>query len=210
MRHVTKCVVPAAGLGTRFLSATKAVPKELLPIVDTPTLQLLVEECNAAKITDVLLVTARGKSSMVDHFDLSPELEEILGSRGKQAELDALRRISGLARITTTRQHEPLGPAGIRGHGMRAPFQRAVGPGGQGPALDRHRLAGSGAQGEGRVPGQPPARPRHAKAADPLELSWRLLRVAERRRVERVEKRALAQNPAYAADDRFDATPRHG
>ncbi len=109
MRHVTKCVVPAAGLGTRFLPATKAVPKELLPIVDTPTLQLLVEECHAAGISDVLLVTARGKSSMVDHFDLSPELEEILEGRGKLAELEAMRAISSLARITTTRQHEPLG-----------------------------------------------------------------------------------------------------
>jgi UTP--glucose-1-phosphate uridylyltransferase len=106
---VRKCVVPAAGLGTRFLPATKAVPKELLPIVDTPTLQYIVEEAAQAGIEDVVLITARGKSSMVDHFDLSPELEETLAARGKTAERDALRRITDLANIVSVRQHEALG-----------------------------------------------------------------------------------------------------
>lgn len=106
---VKKCVIPAAGLGTRFLPATKVLPKELLPIVDVPTLQLNVEEAAAAGIEDVVLVTARGKSAMEDHFDRSPELEAVLASRNKTRELEALRSISGLARITSVRQHEALG-----------------------------------------------------------------------------------------------------
>ncbi|WP_373044381.1 UTP--glucose-1-phosphate uridylyltransferase GalU [Vulgatibacter sp.] len=106
---VRKCVVPAAGLGTRFLPATKSVPKELLPIVDTPTLQIIVGEAQAAGIEDVILITSRGKTSMVDHFDLSPELEETLGSRGKTKERDAIRAISRMARLVSIRQHEPLG-----------------------------------------------------------------------------------------------------
>ncbi|HLV61012.1 MAG TPA: UTP--glucose-1-phosphate uridylyltransferase GalU [Fredinandcohnia sp.] len=107
--RVRKCVVPAAGLGTRFLPATKSVPKELLPIVDKPTLQYIVEEAAHAGIEDVILVTARGKTSMVDHFDLSPELEETLLARGKTAERDALRAISSIARLSSVRQHEPKG-----------------------------------------------------------------------------------------------------
>lgn len=109
VRKVRKCVVPAAGLGTRFLPATKAVPKELLPIVDTPTLQYIVGEAGAAGIEDVILITARGKGSMADHFDLSPELEEILSARGKLKERDAIRAITHMARLVSVRQHEPLG-----------------------------------------------------------------------------------------------------
>jgi UTP--glucose-1-phosphate uridylyltransferase len=109
LKKVRKCVVPAAGLGTRFLPATKSVPKELLPIVDTPTLQLIVGEAKSAGIEDVILITARGKGSMVDHFDLAPELEETLESRGKTTELKALRSISEMARLVSIRQHEPLG-----------------------------------------------------------------------------------------------------
>lgn len=108
-KRVRKCVVPAAGLGTRFLPATKVVPKELLPIVDTPTLQYIVQEASQAGIEDVILITSRGKTSMVDHFDLSPELEERLASRGKEGERDAIRGITNMARLSSTRQHEPLG-----------------------------------------------------------------------------------------------------
>lgn len=109
MTRVKKCVIPAAGLGTRFLPATKVLPKELLPIVDVPTLQLNVEEAAAAGIEDVVLVTARGKSVMEDHFDLTPELEVVLAARHKTRELEALRAITRLARITSVRQHEALG-----------------------------------------------------------------------------------------------------
>jgi UTP--glucose-1-phosphate uridylyltransferase len=91
------------------LPATKAVPKELLPIVDTPTLQYIVEEAAHAGLQDVVLITARGKDSMIDHFDLAPELEDTLAARGKEKERQALRAISNLARIISVRQLEPLG-----------------------------------------------------------------------------------------------------
>jgi UTP--glucose-1-phosphate uridylyltransferase len=105
----TKAVIPAAGLGTRFLPATKAVPKELLPVVDKPALQYIVEEAASAGLTDVLLVTGRGKSSMVDHFDRRPDLEMQLEASGKKDLLEAVRRPGELAAIHTSRQPEPLG-----------------------------------------------------------------------------------------------------
>jgi UTP--glucose-1-phosphate uridylyltransferase len=105
----TKAVIPAAGLGTRFLPATKAVPKELLPVVDKPALQYIVEEAASAGLTDVLLVTGRGKSSMVDHFDRRPDLELQLEASGKNDLLEAVRRPCELASIHTSRQPEPLG-----------------------------------------------------------------------------------------------------
>src|SRR5215216_3565174 len=104
-----KAVIPAAGLATRFLPATKAVPKELLPVVDRPVLQYIVEEAAAAGINDVLLITGRGKTSMVDHFDRQPYLEQRLEEKGDQERLAAVRRPSELAEIYTCRQGEPLG-----------------------------------------------------------------------------------------------------
>src|SRR5512141_2967357 len=98
---IRKCVVPAAGLGTRFLPATKAIPKEMLPIVDTPTLQYIVEEAVSAGIEDVILISGRGKESMVDHFDLAVELEAVLRSRGKEEELRRLRAVSELANVVS-------------------------------------------------------------------------------------------------------------
>jgi UTP--glucose-1-phosphate uridylyltransferase len=106
---VRKAVIPAAGLGTRFLPATKAVPKEMLPLIDTPSIQLVVEEAARAGITDVLIVTARGKGAIEDHFDRTPELEALLESRGKYDELKQIRALSELAQIHTVRQHEALG-----------------------------------------------------------------------------------------------------
>ncbi|GAA0501099.1 UTP--glucose-1-phosphate uridylyltransferase [Paractinoplanes deccanensis] len=108
-RRAVKAVIPAAGLATRFLPATKAVPKELLPVVDRPVLQYIVEEAAAAGITDVLLVTGRGKTSMVDHFDRRPDVEARLEEKGDQERLAAVRRTSELADIYTVRQGEPLG-----------------------------------------------------------------------------------------------------
>jgi UTP--glucose-1-phosphate uridylyltransferase len=105
----TKAVIPAAGLGTRFLPATKAVPKELMPVVDKPALQYIVEEAAAAGLTDVLLVTGRGKSSMVDHFDRRLDLEMQLEAADKKDLLEAVRRPCELASIHTSRQPEPLG-----------------------------------------------------------------------------------------------------
>jgi UTP--glucose-1-phosphate uridylyltransferase len=106
---IRKCVVPAAGLGTRFLPATKAIPKEMLPIVDKPTLQYIVEEAVSAGMKDVILISGRGKESMIDHFDLAVELEGVLKARGKEEEVRKLRAISDMVNILAVRQKEPLG-----------------------------------------------------------------------------------------------------
>jgi UTP--glucose-1-phosphate uridylyltransferase len=106
---VRKAVIPAAGMGTRFLPATKAVPKEMLPVVDTPTIQYVVEEAVAAGIGDVLLVTGRGKEAIEDHFDRAPELEEVLEAKGDTAGLELIRRSSQLAAVHSVRQGAPKG-----------------------------------------------------------------------------------------------------
>jgi UTP--glucose-1-phosphate uridylyltransferase len=108
-QRAVKAVIPAAGLATRFLPATKAVPKELLPVVDRPVLQYIVEEAAAAGIGDILLITGRGKTSMVDHFDRRPDLEKRLQEKGDTERLQAVVRPSELAEIYTCRQGEPLG-----------------------------------------------------------------------------------------------------
>ena len=107
--RVRKAVIPAAGLGTRFLPATKAVPKEMLPIVDTPTIQLIVEEAVKAGITDVVVINGRNKSSIEDHFDHAFELERTLRDRGKTADADAVAAVSEMVRIISVRQKAPLG-----------------------------------------------------------------------------------------------------
>jgi UTP--glucose-1-phosphate uridylyltransferase len=106
---VRKAVIPAAGLGTRFLPATKAIPKEMLPIVDVPTLQLVVEEALDAGIEEIILVTGRGKGTLEDHFDVSYELERTLRDRGKKELLAVVERISHMTRLVSVRQKEPLG-----------------------------------------------------------------------------------------------------
>src|SRR5687767_13755708 len=106
---VTKAVIPAAGLGTRFLPATKAIPKEMLPIVDTPTIQLIVEEAVAAGIEEIVLVNGRGKSSIEDHFDHAYELEHTLSSRGKKELAEQVEKISSMVRLVSVRQKQPLG-----------------------------------------------------------------------------------------------------
>ncbi len=109
MADLRKVVIPAAGLGTRFLPATKAIPKEMLPIVDTPTLQYIVEEAVAAGVKDVLLVNGRQKSSIEDHFDISFELETTLQERGKKADFDLVRKIATMVNVVSVRQKQPLG-----------------------------------------------------------------------------------------------------
>lgn len=104
-----KVVIPAAGLGTRFLPATKAVPKEMLPIVDTPTLQYIVEEAVAAGVKDVIVINGRMKGSIEDHFDVSFELEKTLAERGKTKDVEALQKISSMANLMSVRQKHPLG-----------------------------------------------------------------------------------------------------
>jgi UTP--glucose-1-phosphate uridylyltransferase len=102
-------VIPAAGLGTRFLPATKAIPKEMLPIVDVPTIQLVIDEAVRAGITDVVLINGRGKSAIEDHFDHAYELEHTLRERGNLKLADAMRAISQMVRLISVRQKQPLG-----------------------------------------------------------------------------------------------------
>lgn len=108
-KRVRKAVFPAAGLGTRFLPATKASAKEMLPLVDKPLIQYVVEEAVASGVESVIIVTGRGKAAIEDHFDVSFELEKLLEERGKQAELKAMRAISEIARVSYVRQQEALG-----------------------------------------------------------------------------------------------------
>jgi UTP--glucose-1-phosphate uridylyltransferase len=108
-KRVRKAVLPVAGLGTRFLPATKAVPKEMLPLVDVPSIQIIVEECVAAGIEEIIFVTARGKSAIEDHFDRAAELESLLEKRGKTADLALVRKPTEMARYVSVRQGEARG-----------------------------------------------------------------------------------------------------
>ena len=107
--RIRKAVIPAAGLGTRFLPATKVIPKELLPIVDKPTIQYIVEEAVTSGIEQVVLITARGKAAIEDHFDITFELEETLKAQGKEELLRIVRDISEMVSIVAVRQREPRG-----------------------------------------------------------------------------------------------------
>jgi len=108
-QRIRKAVFPAAGLGTRFLPATKASPKEMLALVDKPLIQYVVEEAVASGIESVIIVTGRGKNAIEDHFDVSFELEHLLEERGKTKELEQMRAVAELARISYVRQREALG-----------------------------------------------------------------------------------------------------
>ncbi|MCZ9882301.1 UTP--glucose-1-phosphate uridylyltransferase GalU [Arthrobacter sp. B2a2-09] len=108
-RLVRKAVIPAAGLGTRFLPATKAMPKEMLPVVDQPAIQYVVEEAVKAGLSDVLMITGRNKRALEDHFDRAPDLERTLELKGDEARLDAVQHASGLGPIHYVRQGEPKG-----------------------------------------------------------------------------------------------------
>src|SRR3546814_12671945 len=109
MAPVRKAVIPAAGLGTQFLPATKAQPKEMLPVVDKPAIQYVVEEAVRAGIDDILIITGRNKRSLEDHFDRSVELEAELHAKGKDEELGEMLRLADLADIHYVRQGAPLG-----------------------------------------------------------------------------------------------------
>src|SRR5437870_5376155 len=108
-QRVRKAVFPAAGLGTRFLPATKASPKEMLPLVDKPLIQYVVEEAVASGIESVIIVTGRGKSAIEDHFDVSFELESLLRERGREDDLRRVREISDMVQVSYVRQREALG-----------------------------------------------------------------------------------------------------
>lgn len=106
---ITKAVIPAAGLGTRFLPATKAMPKEMLPVVDTPAIQYVVEEAVRAGLDDILMITGRNKNALENHFDRATELEATLKAKGDQRRLDAVLRSTNLATMHYVRQRDPLG-----------------------------------------------------------------------------------------------------
>jgi len=108
-RIVRKAVIPAAGMGTRFLPATKSMPKEMLPIVDKPVLQFVIEEAVASGIDDILVVTGRGKRAIENHFDFNPELEVFLAAAGKHQLIEQVRDIGERARMHYIRQKEQLG-----------------------------------------------------------------------------------------------------
>jgi UTP--glucose-1-phosphate uridylyltransferase len=108
-QKVRKAVLPAAGLGTRFLPATKAQPKEMLAVVDKPQIQYVVEECVASGIEHIVIVTGKGKNSIEDHFDSSPSLEHFLEGKGKHDQAELVRKISNMVQVSYTRQKEPLG-----------------------------------------------------------------------------------------------------
>ena len=122
MKPLRKAVIPVAGLGTRFLPATKAQPKEMLPLVDTPVIQYVVAEAIRAGIQSLVMVTGRGKAAIENHFDVAYELEDTLRRRGKQEDLDLVQGISQLAQFAYVRQGEPLG----LGHAVMC-AQHAVG-----------------------------------------------------------------------------------
>src|SRR5262250_3637288 len=109
VRKVRKAVLPAAGLGTRFLPATKAQPKEMLTVVDKPQIQYVAEECVASGIEHIIIVTGKGKNSIEDHFDNAPVLERFLEEKGKKGQADLVRQISNMVQVSYTRQKEPLG-----------------------------------------------------------------------------------------------------
>ncbi len=106
---IRKAVIPVAGLGTRFLPATKTVPKELLPIVDIPAIQYVVQEAVDSGISEVIFVTGRGKDSIEDHFDEIPELEQVLEERGQKEAVQSLRQIAEMIEVVSVRQKKPLG-----------------------------------------------------------------------------------------------------
>ena len=145
---VRKAVIPAAGFGTRFLPITKAVPKELLPIVDVPAIQINVEECVASGIRDLILITSRGKDALIDYFDRGAELEELLERKGRQEELAMIRRLTDLAHISAIRQAEARG-GGRGGHSQVEVVQR----------WDQREADGrAAAKGPGLPPGPVPLR----------------------------------------------------
>jgi UTP--glucose-1-phosphate uridylyltransferase len=162
-RRVRKAVIPAAGLGTRFLPATKAQPKEMLPVVDTPAIQYVVEEAVAAGIDDILIITGRNKRAIEDHFDRNVELELELEAKGKDVELADVRRLADLADIHYVRQGEPLGlghaVSVARKHVGDEPFVVMLGddlmdgPGLLGSMIDVHERLGRSVVALMEVPG---------------------------------------------------------
>jgi UTP--glucose-1-phosphate uridylyltransferase len=163
---VVKAVIPAAGMGTRFLPATKSMPKEMLPIVDKPVLQFVIEEAVASGITDILIITGRGKRAIEDHFDANPELETFLKTAGKNDLLEHAHHLAPGCRIYYIRQNRPRGLGDAirlaRDHVGDAPFTVLLGdtvidpapssPPGLRQLIDAHERIGAGVVAVHRVP----------------------------------------------------------
>ena len=201
---VRKAVIPAAGLGTRFLPATKAQPKEMIPVVDKPMIQYVVEEAVRAGIDDILIVSSRGKEAIEDHFDKSIELEHHLESTEKSDQLKQIRHISDLAEIHYVRQKEPLGfghaVAVARAHVGAEPFVVMVGdeivprPRGDEPPLVENMMSIYEARGSSVVTVMevPPEDVSSYGIIDPEPLEDGLLRVKDM--VEKPAKEDAASN----------------
>ena len=206
---VTKAVIPAAGLGTRFLPATKAQPKEMLPVVDKPAIQYVVEEAVAAGCTDILIITGRGKRSIENHFDRSFELEYWLENKGDDAKLSSVRAISDMADIHYIRQKQPLGlghaVATAERHVGDQPFAVLLGDDIIGENLLQKMLAVYGQYGRSVIALQEVAREdiRFYGAATPEPVEENLVKV-----LDIVEKPDPAEAPSnLAAIGRYVFTP---
>ena len=205
---VRKAVFPAAGLGTRFLPATKAQPKEMLPLVDKPLIQYGVEEALHSGIQNIIIVTGRGKSAIEDHFDVSFELENMLETRGKKDLLSIVRNVSDMINVSYTRQKEALGLGHAVLRAMELVGRRAV-RGGAGGRRDRRRnalpapVAGrlrvlllAGAGGDGGAAGEHFRLWRDRRRAD---LAQRLREIAYYRIRDLVEKPKPSEAPSNLA-----------
>ena len=125
LKPIRKAVFPVAGLGTRFLPATKVIPKEMLTLVDKPLIQYGVEEALASGIEDIIFVNSIGKNAIDDHFDISLELEQQLEARGKKELLEVVSKVGRMARVATVRQKQALGLRTCRSPGQKPDWRRA-------------------------------------------------------------------------------------
>lgn len=212
MSTIRKAVIPVAGLGTRFLPATKAQPKEMLPLVDKPVIQYVVEEAIRAGVENLVLVTGRGKQAIENHFDVAYELEDMLLRRGKTDDLEQVRAITGLGQFTFVRQGEPLG----LGHAVLCarhavgsePFALLLGDDvfdEDSPALEAlikaFEATGKSVVGVQEVPLEHVSRYGIINAPEHSDGSWAVTDI--------VEKPEIAEAPSrYAVVGRYVLTPR--
>lgn len=211
MNPLKKAVIPVAGLGTRFLPATKAMPKEMLPLVDKPVIQHVVEEAIRAGVETLVMVTGRGKQAIENHFDVAYELEDTLSRRGKEADLDLVRGITAMGHFVYVRQGEPLG----LGHAVLC-AKRAVGDepfalllgddvfDEAEPALDAlikaHHTTGKSVVGVQEVPLEHVRRYGIVSAPEGDEAVWTVTRIVEKPKSEEAPSR-------FAVVGRYVLTP---
>ena len=189
IKQVRKAVIPAAGLGTRFLPATKATPKEMLPIVDKPTIQYIIEEVLASGIEDILIITGRSKRAIEDHFDRSIELELNLAAGGKAQELEMVKKISDIRiHYSYAKVGDARALASVIGEDELSP-------------IDKKYLA-FGKAFESRFIGQGPTENR--TILETLDIGWELLGMLPREELDRIDTKILDQyyKPADTGADK--------